>query len=427
VLVITVLMLSVARAGDMYGKKKLFAAGLALFTLSSLLCGLSPSVGWLIGFRALQGLGAVMTQALGAAIVVEIFPPSERGRAMGIIGGVVSLGLAFGPPVGGLLIGTLGWQSIFLVNVPLGILAMLVFWRFVPSTPPLETGQRFDLIGALILLVALAGYALGMTMGQNWGFGDSRILTMLAVALIGLVIFLITESRINQPMLDLTLFRNPLFSINLLMGLLVFIALGGTFIMPFFLEMVKGYSTQHVGLMMMVVPVVMGAVSPLAGSLSDRFGPRGISIVGLCAVVAGCLAISTLHAGVTWLGFVLRMVPFGLGLGIFQAPNQSAIMGEAPRARLGLASGLLNFSRSMGHTSGVPLMGVIFTVHVLAVAHLPARTDFTAAPPTALVAGVTGAYRVAALVIAVSTVLAVAALLIDRRRQAAAPAGSGHN
>ncbi len=415
VLVLTSLMLGVARLGDMFDKKKLYLLGLGLFTVSSLLCGLSPSVGWLIGFRALQGIGAAMTQALGTAIITEIFPASERGRALGLIGSTVSIGIAIGPPTGGLLIGLVGWRSIFLVNVPVGILAVLAVSRFVPASTT-RPGQRFDAAGAGILFLTLACYALGMTLGQQLGFGQPIPLTLLIGAAVGLGIFLWVESRIQQPMIELRLFRNILFSLNLLMGFLVFIVMAGMFIMPFFLELVKGYPTETVGLLMMANPIAMGLIAPLAGSLSDRFGSRGISLIGLVMIILGCLTVSTLHTGVTALGFVARLIPFGIGQGMFQSPNNNAIMSNAPRDRLGVASGLLALSRTLGQTTGLPLMGALFTALVLAFSGLPAGADVTSAAPAALVTGINGAYRIAALFIFGALVLATAALWIDSRR-----------
>ncbi|HMN59615.1 MAG TPA: DHA2 family efflux MFS transporter permease subunit, partial [Anaerolinea sp.] len=280
VLVLTSLMLGAARLGDMFDKKKLYMGGLVLFTLGSLLCGLAPSVGWLIGFRALQGLGATFMQALGSAMITEIFSPSERGRALGTIGSIVSVGIAIGPPLGGLLIGLIGWESIFWVNVPVGILTWFILARFVPSSPAGRPGQRFDAAGALILFATLGAYALGMTLGQSDGFSAPAVLALLVSAGVGLVIFILVEIRARQPMVDLSLFRNVLMSTNLLMAFLVFIVLSGGFILPFFLQNVMGYSTEMVGLLMMANPIAMGLVSPLAGAVSGKFGPAVVSLGG---------------------------------------------------------------------------------------------------------------------------------------------------
>lgn len=419
ILVITASMLGVARLGDMWDKKKLFTGGLAVFTLGSLLCGLSTSVGWLITSRAIQGLGAVIMQALGMAIIVEVFPSRERGRALGLMGSVVSIGIAAGPAIGGIIIGLAGWRWIFLANLPIGFVALYAAWRFLPPSPPLHRNQTFDALGAVLLFVTLVSFALGMTLGQRIGFMNHLVAGMLILSGLGLIFFITIEKRLAQPMIDLSLFHIPLFGLNLLMGFLSFITIGGTFLMPFFLELVKHYPPQQVGLMMMLVPAAMGLTSPLSGILSDRFGPRGISLVGLLIMAGGCLSISTLNADTGVMGYLARMAPFGIGMGVFQSPNNSAIMGAAPPERFGVVGGLLGLSRNLGHTAGMPIMGAVFTAYVLAGARSASPLpDITAAPAEALVAGVTGAYRLSALVLLASTLLGALALWKAKKARA---------
>ena len=415
-LCVTGLMLTVARLGDMIGKKEVYVTGLALFTVGSLLCGFSSTVGWLIGFRVVQGIGGVMMQALGAAIITEIFPASERGMALGVIGGTVAVGLALGPGIGGLMIGLAGWRSVFWLNVPLGLIAWLAVRRHIPASPPGRSGRGFDLIGAAILQTTLLVYALAMTLGQNWGFDHRVILGLLTVSGFGLVVFVSVEARAPQPMIELDLFRNVLFGINLLMGLLVFIVMGGFFVIPFYLELVKGYPPERVGLLMMVVPAIMGLVSMKAGSLSDRYGPRWISLLGLVILAGGCLTTSTLDAEVGPLGYILRLAPIGIGFGMFQAPNSSAIMGASPSEHLGLASGLLALSRNLGQTTGLPLFGALFSGLVVSGGPLTAKTKVAAASPEALVHGLAGTYRLAALFVLAPTLLTALAWWIDQRR-----------
>ncbi len=273
-LVVTAFVLGAARLGDMYGKKKLYLGGLTIFTISSLLCGLSSSEYFLIAFRALQGMGAVFISALGAAIITEVFPASERGQALGIIGAVVSLGVSLGPTVGGLLIGLSGWRSLFLVNVPIGILASFIVFRFVPSSSSSSAGQRFDFLGALLAVVTLTCFAIGMTEGQKQGFNSPITLTLLAITAICVIAFVFLQARLKQPMLDLAVFRNLQFSLGLLTGVLVFVVIAGViFVLPFFLELVLQYSTQQVGLLLAVAPILGGIVAPISGRLSDSFWP----------------------------------------------------------------------------------------------------------------------------------------------------------
>jgi EmrB/QacA subfamily drug resistance transporter len=416
VLVLTSTMLSMARLGDMVGKKKIYLLGLFVFTVGSFLCGLSPSVGWLIGFRALQGCGAVMVQSLGIALVTEAFPTQERGRALGIMGGVVSVGLALGPAIGGMIIGLASWRWIFLINIPIGFVAIGATWLFISSPEIKRVGQHFDLLGGLTLLATIIAYALGMTIGEHRGFSDVPVLSLLFAAAVGLALFILVEKKSSQPMLNPVLFKNALFSINLLMGWLVFIVLGGTFTLPFYLELVKGYPTEKVGLLMMVVPLSMGLISIIAGSLSDRFGPRGISLLGLLLLVVGCLSIAGLSVETTVWGYIIHLLPLGLGLGLFLAPNNSAVMGGAPKEHLGVASGLLALSRTMGHTTGIPLAGVLFTTGMMASGRVPSAADLSLAPPQELVNGLAATFRTTALMIATATALAALAVWLDRRR-----------
>jgi EmrB/QacA subfamily drug resistance transporter len=398
-LIIATLVLGAARLGDMFGKKRLYLGGMVVFTISSLLCGLSPSVGWLIGFRALQGLGAVFISALALAIITEVFPDSERGRAVGIACAILPLGFALGPSVGGLLIGFSSWRTIFLVNVPISIVASFIVARVVPPSFSTKVKQRFDGLGALMMTVTLVSFALGMTYGQNRGFGSGTTLTLLAVAVISLVCFLGIEARIQQPLLDLRIFRNLQLTLSLSVALLVFIVFAGAiFLIPFFLGLVLHYPTQQVGLLLAVIPILGGITALISGTLSDRIGLYTISLSGLLLMMVGYLLLATVDAQLTNLGFVLRVAALALGVGMFQAPNNSAIMGAIPREMLGIASGLLSLSRTLGYTAGVPLTGTLFATLTLTKVRLPQIVDVTDAPAFALMYGVQRTFLVAAII-----------------------------
>ncbi len=411
VLVVTSLVLGAARLGDMLGKKPLYLGGLIVFTLSSLLCGLAPSIEVLIGARALQGLGAVMISALGAAIIVEVFPVTERGKALGVIGAVVSLGIALGPSVGGVLIGIAGWRSIFLVNLPIGVIASLVVSKYVPHTRKHQQ-QRFDFWGSVAISLVLVCFSLGMTEGQRYGFSSSLPLGLLVASAFGLVGFILLESRINQPMLDLSLFRSQTFSLSLLTGWLVFMTLGGSsIVIPFFLELVLHYPIAHVGILMAITPVIGGLVSPLAGNLTDRFGTRRIMLIGLVLMTIGCLALSTLNGQTHDLDYFLRVIPLGLGWGMFQSPNNSAILGAVPPQRLGIASGLLSLTRTLGQTTGLPLFAAIFAMIALSGQN---NGDLTAVAPAAIVSGFQSTFHLAAILLAIAAGLTLLLWQMER-------------
>ncbi|MDR3589686.1 MAG: MFS transporter, partial [Negativicutes bacterium] len=334
------------------------------------------------------------------------------------LGSILAIGIAAGPPLGGLIIGTVGWHWIFLVNVPIGIVSLIFVLRFVPILPAHDTQQRFDLAGAVILFVALGAYALAMTLGQDHGFIYPPVLILLGFGLVGLVIFVLVERRMTHPMIDFSLFRNFLFDLNLLMGLLVSSVLAGLFILPYYLELVKNYSTLTVGILMMIDPLGLAIVAPLSGVLSDRFGSRISSIVGLSVVALGCMTLGALRLETGQVGFVLHMVPIGIGMGLFMSPNNSAIMGAVPRERLGITSGLLTLTRLIGQTTGLPLMGVLFSAQVMSSAGLPGSSDITTAPAFAVVAGTQGAFHAAALGVTVAIVIAIIAFVVDLRRRA---------
>jgi EmrB/QacA subfamily drug resistance transporter len=423
-LVITGLVLVFARLGDMLGKKRLYLIGFVIFTIGSALCGAAPNIGFLIGFRALQGIGAAILQALGIAIVTETFPREERGKALGIVGSLVSIGIAVGPSLGGLLIGTLGWRSIFLVNLPIGVVGVYLAWRFVPNILP-QGRQHFDRLGAFLLTITLLCFSLGMTIGQRQGFSRPLVLGLLGASLVGLAAFVSAEQRTAEPMINLRLFRNPLFSINLYAGVSMFIVVSGSIIFPFYLQNVRDYPIEKVGLMMVAFPVMLGLLAPVSGTLSDRFGTRGIALMGLILCCLASLAISTLHKDTPDLGFILRLMLLGAGIGMFQSPNNSAIMGAAPSTQLGVVSGLLATTRNVGQSIGLPIMGAIFATRTAAIAG-ERGIDLADAPARAIVGGIQAAYLFAAGLILLAALISTWGIHLERKQnrlKAAASAG----
>ncbi len=409
-LTLSTLLLSMGRLGDMVGKKPIYMTGFVLFTLSSMLCGLSPTVYWLIGFRVLQAIGAAMTQALGTAIITEAFPDSERGKALGAAGTLVSIGIVLGPTLGGLLIESLSWHWVFLVNLPVGIIGVWMVIRNVPNLQPIGE-QRFDYAGATVLFIGLLTLLLGLTLGQQWGFGDQRVWLMLAGALLLIGLFIGIEARVEQPMIDLQLFRSQLFSINLITGLAVFIAVAGVFILlPFYLEGVLGYGPRNVGLLVAAVPILLGVTAPISGSLSDRYGTRLIASIGLAVLAGGYAAMSRFTAETNLTYYLIAVLPFGAGMGIFQSPNNSAVMGAVPRSKLGIASGLLAITRTLGQTTGIAVLGAFWAARVMAYAGEVVAGGVTAASIPAQVAGLQDTFTVIAAFIGLAFLLSLYAL-----------------
>ncbi|MCC6169701.1 MAG: MFS transporter [Caldilineaceae bacterium] len=414
-LTVTTLMLSVGRLADMQGKKRIYLSGFAVFTLGSVLCAISWNIYALIGFRVLQAIGASMVMALGTAILTESFPPTERGRALGIGGAMVSIGIVTGPTVGGLLLDAFSWHWIFLVNLPVGIVGLLLGLRNLPDLRP-AVRQPFDFAGAFSLFAGLMGLLLALTLGQGMGYRHPLILGLFGLWLVMLALFLWIERRVRYPMINLSMFRNAQFSTNLGTGFLVFISTSGaTILIPFLLQGVMGYDVRTVGLMMGVIPFGLGVMAPIAGAMSDRFGSRPITVIGLAIVATGFYSASTLNLDTSITGYVLRFLPIGIGLGTFQSPNNSAVMGAAPRENLGVASGLLAITRTMGQVTGVAIMGAFWAGRVAAHSGARVASETTQAPPEAQLFGFQDTFVLMALLVVVALAFAVRALWLQRR------------
>ena len=422
-LTITCTMAGIGRLADMMGKKTIYMLGFVVFTVGSALCGVSPSVNWLITFRILQAIGAAMIMALGAAILTEAFPPEERGRAMGMIGAIVSVGIVMGPALGGVILGLLSWRWIFYVNLPVGIVGTLMALHYLPDFKP-RGGQQFDVLGALTLCVGLLLVLLGLTFGQQQGFTYPQVYLLLMPGLLLLMGFVIIENKVAQPMIDPKLFTNPLFSVNLTAGFISFVGLGGTVILlPFYLENIMGYPSIKVGLLMGIIPVMLGVTSPLSGTLSDRIGSRRITMTGLLVMLIGFLAASTLDQDITLLGYGARVFAIGAGIGIFMSPNNSAIMGAAPRNQLGIVSSMMAQSRTLGQTVGVAVIGTIWAGRTLyyAAGAGGASGGATLAPVQAQILGLHDAFRTAAILITIALLLNTRAYYQESRKARTTP------
>ncbi len=401
---LTVLMLSMGRLADIRGKQRIFAWGLVLFLIGSALCGLAPGIYWLIGFRFVQSVGASMMLALGVAIVTETWPDRERGKAIGITGGVISLGIVAGPAVGGVILQNLSWRWIFMVNVPIGAIALVMVLLYVPPLPPKTKGEPFDWPGAGILGLGLFSIALALTVGQKLGFTAPLILALFALAGLTVPIFIWQERRVAYPMIDMSLFNDPHFSLNLLNGVLSFVAIAAVvFLLPFYLTLVLKLDASHVGLLMAVSPVVLGLLSPLSGVLADRFGTRPISAVGLFFTMCGYLALTLLTTETSSVAFVFLLLPLGIGMATFQSPNNSAVMGTVPRHRLGVASGTLSMSRTLGQVIGISVLGAFFASRLTH--HAGGLVDVSRADPGVIVLAMRDQFTLAAGLIGVGLVL----------------------
>jgi MFS family permease len=276
--------------------------------------------------------------------------------------------------------------------------------------------QQFDYWGACSLFTSLLGLLLALTLGQQLGFNDIRVFLLFGVWLIFLIIFMGIETRTAQPMIDLKIFKNILFSVNLITGFITFVSIAGVFILlPFYLEDVLNYNTQQVGFLLAVVPIGLGIFAPIAGALSDRFGTRPITVLGLITLFVGYFALTTLSTETTTWGYIVRLIPIGIGMGIFQSPNNSAIMGTVPRERLGVASGLLSITRTLGQTVGIAILGALWASRVMLHAGEFLAGGATTAPGSAQVAGLQNTFFVVTILIFFGVALSVWGLVKERR------------
>lgn len=359
-LTVVSLLLTIGRLADAVGYKPIWLAGLTLFTLGSALCGAAPSLTALVASRAFQGVGGAMLMAISPALLTSAFPDRERGRALGFNALIAGLGVSAGPTLGGLLTHVFTWRAVFYVNVPLG-LAGAIATAVAMRGRPFAGTARVDPAGAALLAIGVGGLTLGLSFGQEWGWGSARIVTSMVVGAVAIVALLVVERSVRDPVLDLTLFRNRLFAAASVSKLLSFLALFSvSFLVPFYLEELRGLSTLHSGLMLTPLSLSMVLMAPIAGSLADRIGTRLLSTFGMAIACLALVLLATLgNATPTW-RIVATLVLAGVGQGLFQSPNNSALMGAAPRDRQGTAGGMLAAARVMGQNISVALTGAIF-------------------------------------------------------------------
>jgi len=333
------------RLADIHGRKKVFLYGYILFTISSLLCGLSTSGAMLISFRVLQGIGSAMHFATGIAILISVYPPHQRGRVLGITVAAVYTGLSLGPFLGGLLTEYLTWRSVFLVTVPLGILVILVvLWKLKGEWAEAK-GEPFDILGTLIYGLALVAGMLGITM-----LPALNSLWLITLGLLGIAAFIKWELRVQSPVFDLDLFRkNRVFALSSLAALINYSATFAiTFLLSLYLQHIKGLSPQGAGLILVSQPIVQAVVSPFAGRLSDRIEPRIVASIGMTLTTLGLFLFTFIEDG-TGLGFIVGcLMLLGLGFALFSSPNTNAIMGSVEKRFYGLASGSVGTMRQLG-------------------------------------------------------------------------------
>lgn len=347
------------KLGDIVGKIRIFKIGTIVFVIGSMLCGFSLSLPALLASRVIQAIGASMTMANSQGIVTDIFPANERGKALGFIGTFVSLGSIAGPSLGGIMVSTLGWEYIFWVNIPIGVIAILLGWKVLPKDLT-RTKSTIDVPGSLLFAIFIISLFAGLLLGQQLGYGDSLIVTSLIVAIASFIAFLWTELRRKEPLLQLSLFKNPLFSLSILCGFLVFTAnFCFNIIAPFYAQNMLNLSPFEAGFLLMLLPICMVVVAPISGALSDKIGSEFLTFAGLVVMVIAQFGLAELHEGssVVLVGVWIAML--GIGSGLFQSPNNSLVMSKVPRTQLGSAGSVNSLVRNVGMVVGITIATTI--------------------------------------------------------------------
>jgi len=398
---ITTLVVSIGRLGDMVGRRQLLLIGILLFTGASALCGAAPSLWLLIVARAAQGLGAAAMMALTLTFVGETVSKERIGSAMGLLGTMSAIGTALGPSLGGILISGLGWRSIFLVNLPLGIFTFLLAKRYLPADLNVRTSPAagFDYVGTLLLALTIGAFALAMTVGRG-NFGTVN-LALLVLATGSVLLFIRIEARTTTPLIQMVMFRNRVLTSSLIMSVLVATVMMATLVVgPFYLARALGLETALVGLTMSVGPLVATLSGVPVGRTTDRFGAQRVTMAGLVLMLFGTLAIAAIPTNFGVPGYLAPLVITTVGYMLFQTANNTSVMAKLQANQRGVISGMLSLSRNLGLIMGASLMGAIFAL-------ASATADVTSATPVAVATGMRVTFFVAGTLIAIALAIAV--------------------
>jgi len=361
-LTVTSLLLSFGRLSDIRGRRIVYSTGLFLFSCGSLFCGIAPSSGWLIASRFFQGLGAAMTMACTPALVVDTFPESERGRAIGMMGSVVASGLTAGPVLGGFLIHYFSWRAIFYINIPIGLLTSLgVFFLLKGSRADITRPETFDWPGAAFLAVLLGSLLMAITHAYDWGYFSVPILSLLAICFLAASGLLYAEIRVKHPILSRSLFAIRLFSLPIVAAVILFVCLFTlVFLMPFYLIHPGGYPVNVVGAIMACIFVALFVVSPFSGALYDRIGSRFLCTLAMALVAASLFSLAFIPAQASFLTIIWRLSLAGIGTAVFLPPNSAAAFSAVVPKNRGVASATVAAARNLGMVMGVAIAGAIF-------------------------------------------------------------------
>jgi EmrB/QacA subfamily drug resistance transporter len=399
-----VLLLSGGKLADLLGRRRIFIAGLVIFTGSSLWCGLATTAPSLIAARTVQGVGAALMNPATLSIITATFPPRQRGTAIGIWAGVSALALAIGPLVGGLLTQDIHWSWIFFINIPVGVAGVIAARMFIDESKDTSHEQRLDLPGLLTSAIGLFALTYGLIETNDHAWGSGRVLSLFAVALVALASFVLLELHQRLPMLDLTLFRNPTFSGSNTVMFLVGLAMFGIFFYnSLFLQRVLGYGAIKTGATFLPMTLLIIFVAPLAGRIADRVGARWLMAGGMVLLTGALLLFATLDQSSSWWNILPGLVVGGLGMATVMAPTTATAMSAVPVDKAGVGSAVINSMRQVGGSLGIAIMGALVATTV-------SVSPFSARYAAQFVPGYHRALEVGAAILIVGAGVAVATI-----------------
>jgi EmrB/QacA subfamily drug resistance transporter len=412
-LTFAVLMLTGGKLADMLGRRRIFILGLLIFTASSLACGLAPNADMLIGARVVQGAGSALMNPATLSIITATFPPRQRGMAIGVWAGTSAMALAIGPLVGGIITQQISWNWIFFINVPVGVIGIVVARLVITESRDTSHEQRLDLPGLLTSAIGLFGLTYALIEANHYGWASWQILGLFGLAAVALAVFVVLEMRQRIPMLDLSLFKNPTFAgANAVMMLVALAMFGVFFYVSLYMQGILGYSPTKAGAVFLPMTILIILIAPFAGKLSDKIGSRWLMAPGMVLVGGSLLIFSRLDASSDFWNIFPGLIVGGVGMALVMTPTTAAAMGSVQVDKAGVGSAVLNSMRQVGGALGIAVMGAIVAASVTTSARSPSN-------PGQFVTGFQHALLVAALIAFAGAALAVATVRKYRPVEAA--------
>ncbi|KAF1298325.1 multidrug MFS transporter [Enterococcus sp. JM4C] len=405
-MVVCACLLLFGKIGDSWGKIKVYRIGTVIFVIGSLLCGFNHSLGFLLFGRIVQALGASMTMASNSGIVTEVFPMNERGRALGSIGAFVSLGSIAGPGIGGLILSNLSWSYIFWINIPVGIITMLIGEKFLPKDIT-KSREKIDYAGFVTFAMTIMTFFGGIFIGQELGFGSIQTLVLLAISVITFIFFFAIEKKKENPLIQFTIFKNKIFTMSLITAVLIFSSnFFVNVVIPFYLQDARHLSASYSGMLMMVFPFLMVIGSPISGYLTDKIGPQILVLIGLAMLAITQLMYMFMTEATPIWYYVIATGIMGLGNSLFQSPNNTMVMSSVTKENLGVAGSMNSFARNIGMVIGIALATTIL-YHAMSAEYGQRVTTFITDRPDIFITGMRVTFLGSFIICAVALLLTI--------------------